>query len=54
MPDKEIQSEHVSVRVSPSVADSIERAAYARGVKVGTIAREVLTSYAQSIKNPSN
>ena len=54
MPDKEIQSEHVSVRVSPSVANSIQEAALLRGVKIGTIAREVLTRYAQSIKNPSN
>ena len=52
MSDKEIQSEHLSVRVSPSVADSIQRAAQLRGVKIGTIAREVLTHYAQTIKNP--
>jgi len=52
MPDKEIQSEHLSVRVSLSVSDSIQRAAQLRGVKIGTIAREVLTHYAQTAKNP--
>ena len=53
MSDKIVKSEHVSMRVTPSIAACIRAEAEARGMKVSALSCEILTNHVQAIKNPT-
>ena len=48
-----VKTEHISMRVTPSIAASIRAEAEARGMKVSSLSCEILTSHVQTIKNPT-
>jgi hypothetical protein len=48
------KSEYISARVEPDIAASLKAIAKERGVKHGTIAREILTDYARKAKSSGN
>ena len=52
MSDKTIKSEHISMRVPPSIAACIRMEAEARGVKVSSLSCEILTRHVQTAKSP--
>ena len=52
MSDKTIKSEHISMRVPPSIAACIRAEAESKGLKVSSLSCEILTNHVQSIKSP--
>ena len=52
MSDKIVKSEHVSMRVTPSVAASIRAEAQLKGMKVSALSCEILTNHVQTAKSP--